>query len=174
MWNVIFSMLLPSTAWFVHGQQMDEFARAVMLSLGNTNPAFVLDPEQNPTWARTWTQSGWQNSVIIPAVTDPEEVETIISNLDNLLRMDEIDFIFFMTPIEPEHVSGFVDKIGSLWPTASMLVPYEYPTSFPLQLDSRLFFYKTSESSVALFEKFHIRQVNISFYISSNELTIPI
>ena len=79
------------------------------------------------------------------------------------LRTDEVDFIFFMAPIEKEHVSGLVDEIGSLWPTVTMLVPHEYPTSFPLRLDSRLFFYKISGPSVALFEKFHIRQVNIRF-----------
>ena len=56
-----------------------------------------------------------------------------------------------------------VDRIGSLWPTVTMLIPHEYPTSFPLRLDSRLFSYKISGQSIALFEKFHIRQVNICF-----------
>ena len=153
----MFSFLLPATC-LVHAQRMmDEFARSVMLNLGNTNPAFILDPEQNPTWTRTWTWSGWQSSVVIPATTDPNEIVSIIINLDNLLRMDELDFIFFVTPIKTEHVSGLVDKIGSLWPTITMLVPHEYPVSFPLRLDSRLFFYKISGQSIALFETFHIR-----------------
>ena len=74
------SLLLPTSTWLVHGQQMDEFASAVMLSLGSTKPAFVIDPDKNPTW--TW--NGWQMSVVIPATTDPDEVDSIVGNLDNL------------------------------------------------------------------------------------------
>ena len=130
---------------------MDTLGREVMLSLGNTNPAVIIDPEVNPTW------SSWQSAVIIPATSDQDDIEMVVSNLERLLRMDEIDFIFFMAPEETKHFSSLVDKIGSLWPTVTMLLPYEYPVSYPLRLDSRLFFYKISGPSVALFEKYQIR-----------------
>ena len=135
----------------VYGQQMDELGRAMMLSLGHTNPALIIDQEVNPAW------NSWQPSVIIPATSDQDDIEMVVGNLERLLRMDEIDFIFFMTPTEARHFNSLVDKIGSLWPTVTMLIPFEYPVSYPLRLDSRLFSYKISGPSVALFEKYQIR-----------------
>ena len=147
----LYSLLLPAMPCLVHCQLMDELGRAMMLSLGHTNPALIIDQEVNPAW------SSWQSSVIIPATSDQDDIEMVVSNLERLLRMDEIDFIFFMTPTETKHFSSLVDRIGSLWPTITMLLPHEYPVSYPLRLDSRLFFYKISGPSVALFEKYQIR-----------------
>ena len=121
-----------------------------MHSLGNTNPAVILDLDQTPPWE--W--NGWQSSVIIPATADLSE---IVCNLKKLVELDEVDFIFFMTPMGQEQVKALVDKIGSLWPTTTMLIPQDYHVSYPLRLDSRLFTYKISGPSVVLFEKYQIR-----------------
>ena len=169
MWIFIVLVFLPLESRLVHCQpeQIYEFATAMMSSLGNTNPAFIVDLEQNPIWATAWTLNWRETAIFIPAATDHEDINAIICNLDNLLHMDEVDFIVLMTTIEQEQVSTLVDKIGSVWPTITMLIPQQFQTAFPLRLDSRLFSYKISGSSIVLFEKFHIRHVNICYHTSN-------
>ena len=150
MWQFLLFYLLPALPCVVHVQQTEEFAQAVMHSLGNTNPAVILDLDQTPPWE--W--NGWQSSVLIPATADLHE---IVSSLKKLVELDEVDFIFFMTPMGQEQVKALIDKIGSLWPTTTMLIPQDYHVSYPLRLDSRLFTYKISGPSVVLFEKYQIR-----------------
>ena len=150
MWIFLLLFLLQAFPCMVHVHQIEKFAQAVMHSVGNTNPAVILDLEQKSPWE--W--NGWQPSVIIPATADLSE---IVSNLKMLVELDEIDFIFFMTPMEQEQAMTLVDQIGTLWPTTTMLIPQEYHVSYSLRLDSRLFSYEISGQSVALFEKYQIR-----------------
>ena len=137
----------------VRGKQLEHFAQALMLNLGNTNPALVLDLEQNPEWS--WTSL--QTTTIIAATNDPNEIKTIITNITLLLDEDEIDFVFFVNPIEEQLVSTLAEELGRLRPKVTMLIPFGYKISYPMRLDSRLFFYKLSGKSVTVFEKYFIR-----------------
>ena len=132
---------------------MEHFAQALMLNLGNTNPALVLDMEQNPEWS--WTSL--QTTAIIAATNDPKEIKTITTNITLLLDEDEIDFVFFVNPIKEEFVRTLAEELGRLRPKVTMVIPFGYQISYPMRLDSRLFFYKLSGKSVTVFEKYFIR-----------------
>ena len=136
-----------------HGQQLETFAQDVMLNLGATNPAILLHQDQKLKWS--W---GNQQSVALVGVPDdPGDAGNIIDHLDTLISTDEIDFVFFMSPIASELLTMVADELGTLNSKVAMLLPQEYPVSYPLRLDSRLFLYKTSGESITLFEKYYIR-----------------
>ena len=133
------------------GLQLEKFSEGVMLSLGATNPAILLNQDQMWSW-------GHQQSAALVGVPDiPDDAEFIIDHLNNLISEDEIDFIFFMSPIPSEFITLVANELGTLNSKLIMLIPHEYPVSYPLRLDSRLFLYKIYGGSITLFEKYYIR-----------------
>ena len=139
----------------VKGEQLEQFAKALMLNLDKTKPALVFDLEQNHQWM--WTS--WQTaSTLIAATNDLVEIESITINLKWLLDQDEIDFLFFVDPIAEGFATNLSEKLGRIRPKVAMVIPYGYATTLPLRLDSRIFFYKISGMSVTVFEKYLIRQ----------------
>ena len=124
-----------------------------MQNLGSTNPAIILSKDDYPAWS-----SDHHNSVTLLGVPYSQtDAEDIIDHLHDLVTADEIDFVLFMTPNASEVLTMVAEELGELHPKIVMLMPMEYPVSYPLRLDSRLFLYKTSEESITLFEKYYIR-----------------
>ena len=66
-----------------------------MQNIGATNPAILLDPDQKSTWS--W--GNHQSASFVGEPDNPDDAKNIIDHLDNLISSDEIDFIFFMTPM---------------------------------------------------------------------------
>ena len=138
---------------YSNGQRLEKFAQALMQNLGSTNPAIILNKDDNPAWS--WNHLNSATLVGVP--NSQADAEDIIDHLHNLITADEIDFVLFMTPNSSEILTMVAEEIGELHPKIVMLMPMEYPVSHPLRLDSRLFLYKTSEESITLFEKYYIR-----------------
>ena len=124
-----------------------------MLNLGVTNPAVVLNQDQISKW--TW--SDHQSATLVGVPDNTNDGDIAVEHLHNLISADEIDFVFFMSPITSELLTMIADELGTLNSKVAMLLPQEYPVSYPLRLDSRLFLYKTSGESITLFEKYYIR-----------------
>ena len=89
------------------------------------------------------------------------DAEDVIDHLHNLITADEIDFVLFMMQNASEILTMVAEELGELHPKIVMLMPMQYPVSYPIRLDSRLFLYKTSEESITLFEKYYIRFPNV-------------
>ena len=143
------SLLLANS----HGQRLETFAQALMQNLGSTNPAIILSKDDYPAWSMDH-----HNSVTLVGVPYIQaDAEDVIDHLHNLITADEIDFVLFMTPNASEILTMVAEELGELHPKIVMLMPMQYPVSYPLRLDSRLFLYKTSEESITLFEKYYIR-----------------
>ena len=95
--------LLPAS-----GLQLEKFAQGVMLSLGATNPAIILNQEQMWSW-------GNQLSAALVGVPDiQDDAEFIIDHLNNLISADEIDFICFMSAIPSEFMTLVANEEGQL------------------------------------------------------------
>ena len=141
----------------VNGQQVEQFARDVMLNLGTFYPAIVLDPDHKSTWF--WVNQ--QSATLVALPNNKDDVNVALENLKKLIAFDEIDFILFTIPIASPFITNMANELGTLHPKIAMLMPHGYPVSFPLRLDSRLFFYKISGRSITLFEKYYIRFPNV-------------
>ena len=153
-------MVSMATILPVSGQHLESFAQDVMLSLGTTNPAIILDPDQKSMWS--WENQ--QSATLVAVPNEPNDANVIIDHLNNLIALDEIDFIIFTAPILSQLITVMTNKIGTINPKIALLMPYGYPVSFPLRLDSRLFIYKFSGGSAALFEKYYIRLDKVRNY----------
>ena len=137
----------------MNGQQVEKFAEDVMLNLGTSYAAIVLDPDHESMWF-------WENQLsatLVAHPNNPNDVNVATDYLKKLIALDEIDFILFTIPIASPFITDMANELGTLHPKIAMLIPHEYPVSFPLRLDSRLFFYKISGKSITLFEKYYIR-----------------
>ena len=141
----------------MNGQQVEKFAEDAMLNLGTSYPAIVFDPEYKSTWFFINQQSAMH--VALP--NNPNDVNVATDYLKKLIALDEIDFILFTIPIASPFITNMANELGTLHPKIAMLMPHGYPVSFPLRLDSRLFFYKISGKSITLFEKYYIRFPNV-------------
>ena len=148
LFTVSMASILP-----VSGQKLEQFSLDVMLSLGTTNPAIIHDPDQKLMWP--W--SSHLSATLVAAPNDPNDAKISIDQLNNLISLDEIDFILFTTPIASQLITVMANELGTHNPKIAMLMPHGYPVSFPLRLDSRLFIYKISGGSATLFEKYYIR-----------------
>ena len=141
----------------VNGQQVQKCAEDVMLNLGTSYPAIVLDPDHESTWF--WGNQ--QSATLVALPNNPNDVKIATDHLKKLIALDEIDFILFTIPIASPFITNMANELGTLHPKIAMLMPHGYPVSFPLRLDSRLFFYKISGRSITLFEKYYIRFPNV-------------
>ena len=137
----------------VNGQQVEKCAKDIMLNLGTSYPAIVLDPDHE-------SMGFWENQLsatLVALPNNPNDVNVATDYLKKLIALDEIDFILFTIPIASPFITDMANELGTHHPKIAMLIPHGYPVSFPLRLDSRLFFYKISGESITLFEKYYIR-----------------
>ena len=128
-----------------------------MLNLGTSYPAIVLDPDHKSTWF--WENQ--QSATIVALPNNKDDVDIAIDHLKKLIALDEIDFILFTIPIASPLIIYMANELGTHHPKIAILIPHGYCVSFPLRLDSRLFFYKISGKSITLFEKYYIRLTNV-------------
>ena len=144
------AMILPVAG---HEQELAQFAQDFMQSLGTTNPAIILDPDQMSmtSWANQ------QSASILAVPTALNDANVSIYHLNNLISLDEINLIMFTIPIASQLIKFMANELGTLNPKTPILIPHGYPVSFPLRLDSRLFIYKISGRRATLFEKYNIR-----------------
>ena len=140
----------------VNGQELDKFAREVLGSFGYTRPAFVLDPDQ-PSESPVSPWANWPKSTLVATKGNPEEAAIIIGQINILINAGEINVIFFVSPIERGVIDNLANKIGKIHPKMPMIIPHGNAVSFSLRLDSRLFFYKTSDKQIKLSEMYSIR-----------------
>ena len=137
----------------MNGQQVENFARDVMLNLGTSYPAIVLDPDHESTWF--WVNL--QSATFVALPNNPNDVKVAKDYLRKLIALDEIDFILFTNQIESPFITDMANELGMLHPKIAILIPHGNLVSFPLRLDSRLFFYEISGESITLYERYYIR-----------------
>ena len=155
---------LPLLSSIATSLKIESFVEGVMASIASTQPAFILDPDNEPI--SKW--NGKQFNAFICATGDDKESSIINEHIRSLINNDNVDSIFFLKFGQSKLIKNVTETLGILKSKINMIIPYEDSSDLQLRLNSRLYLYKICLPNITLYESYRIRYEylkNINCYI---------